>query len=406
MLKLVVILFAGFASQGGRASVTYQPTPLKGDGQGCPSDMAQAIENIHSLIEERVETESTPETRLLTELNTAVETLSQEVANNSQTTNGTLTELSQEVAELSNNSQTVNETLTELISRDETASILQVINDNPRGLSQALPAGSCRTISKDRPDLPSGNYWIRSSNGTAIQVYCDMSRQCCGGTTGGWTRVAYLDMTDPNQQCPPSWQVADTSTGVRSCARTNNAGASCDSAFYPNTGGNSYSQVCGRVIGYQYCTTDGFEPDGGIDGNYVDGVSVTHGSSPRQHVWSFAAGLDDFERAVSCPCIAAPNLANSLVPSFIGEDYFCDTGYISNPFPNCGSVSTNLVVAHPLWDGGGCGPTGGCCENNNPPWFCTTLPQPTTDDIEVRICGDQGSGDEEVTVGLIEIFVN
>ena len=25
------------------------------------------------------------------------------------------------------------------------------------------------------------------------------------GSTGGWTRVAYLDMTDPNTNCPPGW---------------------------------------------------------------------------------------------------------------------------------------------------------------------------------------------------------
>ena len=390
MLKLVVILFAGFANQGGRATVTYQPTPLKGDGQGCPSDenMAQAIENIHSIIEESVVTESTPETRLLTELNTAVETLSQEVA------------------ELANNSQTVNETLTELISRDETASILQVINDNPRGLSQALPAGSCRAISENRPDLPSGNYWIRSSNGTAIQLYCDMARQCCNMTTEGWTRIAYLNMTDSNQQCPPIWQEISTS-GVRACARTTNSTASCDSVTYPNTGGNSYSQICGRVIGYQYCTTDAFDPDGGIDSNYVDGVSVTHGSSPRQHVWSFAAGFDEQDRdePSRCPCVGTPRVANDEIPSFVGDNYFCDTGFAVNPDPVCGPISTDVAVAHPLWDGGGCGPNGSCCENNNPPWFCKILPQPTTDDIEVRICGNEPVTAEEILVELIEIYV-
>ena len=404
MLKLVVILLAGYASQGGRASVTYQPTLLKGDGQGCPSNenMAQAIENIHSLIEERVETESTPEIRLLTELNTAVETLSQEVANNSQTTNGTLTELSQEVAELSNNSETVNETLTELISRDETASILQAINDNPRGLSQALPAGSCRTISEDRPDLPSGNYWIRSSNGTAVQVYCDMARQCCGGTTGGWTRVAYLDMTDPNQQCPPAWR--EITSPVRTCGKQ--IPVSCESANYP-THGVSYNRVCGQVRGYQYCSTNSFTRfSTDIDSLYVDGVSITRGSSPRQHVWSFAAAYSATDNPSSCPCIANPNSANDRVSAFVGEDYFCDTAFaLSNPFPVCGSVLANLQVAHPLWDGGGCGPTGGCCENNNPPWFCKTLPQPTTDDIEVRLCIDEPT-DEDVLIELIELYIN
>ena len=227
--------------------------------------------------------------------------------------------------------------------------------------------------------------------------------QFCPCTSGG-RRIAYLDMTDPNQQCPPNWQEISTS-GVRSCARTNNAGASCDSVSYPNTDGNSYSQVCGRVIGYEYCSADGFIAPDDIESAYVDGVSVTHGS-PRQHIWSFAAGGDELERTISCPCIATPNIANSLVPSFVGGDYFCDTAFAVNPFPNCGTITTDLAVAHPLWDGGGCGPTGGCCENNNPPWFCTTLPQPTTDDIEVRLCADEVVGNEEVTVGLIEIFVN
>ena len=40
----------------------------------------------------------------------------------------------------------------------------------------------------------------------------------------------------------------------------------------------------------------------------------------------------------------------------------------------------------PLWDGEGCGPINACCQLNNPPWFCTPLPQPTTDDIELRLC--------------------
>ena len=157
-LLVLLVLLAGFASQGGRATVTYQPTSLKGDGQGCPSDekKAQAIENFHNLIEERVETEITPETRLLTELNTAVETLNQEVAeisNNSQTVNGTINELRQEVAELSNTSQTVNTVL--------------------GGQYEEFPADSCQQIFENRPDLPSGNYWITSANGTAVQLQCD-----------------------------------------------------------------------------------------------------------------------------------------------------------------------------------------------------------------------------------------
>ena len=59
----------------------------------------------------------------------------------------------------------------------------------------------------------------------------------------------------------------------------------------------------------------------------------------------------------------------------------------------------------PLWDGEGCGPTNTCCEFNNPPWFCTTLSQPTTDDIELRICGANARNDEDAVVRLIDISI-
>ena len=63
------------------------------------------------------------------------------------------------------------------------------------------PASSCSDISQDRP---SGEYWIATdSTSSPVQVYCDMNRTSCScNTAGGWMRVANLDMTDPNQNCP------------------------------------------------------------------------------------------------------------------------------------------------------------------------------------------------------------
>ena len=75
------------------------------------------------------------------------------------------------------------------------------------------------------------------------------------------------------------------------------------------------------------------------------------------------------------------------------------------------SFTTYTLYANdPLWDGQGCGATS-CCELSyppgvTPPWFCKQLPQTTTDDIEVRICGDQGTANEDIPVELIEIYVN
>jgi hypothetical protein len=57
------------------------------------------------------------------------------------------------------------------------------------------PAASCASLLAFSPTTPSGYYWVRASNGSAVRVYCDMTRSC-GGVTGGWTRVAELDITD------------------------------------------------------------------------------------------------------------------------------------------------------------------------------------------------------------------
>ena len=70
----------------------------------------------------------------------------------------------------------------------------------------------------------------------------------CGGS-GDWTRMAYLNMTDPTQQCPSNWRLI--STPVRGCGRETTARGACDSATFPSHG-RSYSCVCGRVIAYNY----------------------------------------------------------------------------------------------------------------------------------------------------------
>ena len=41
----------------------------------------------------------------------------------------------------------------------------------------------------------------------------------------------------------------------------------------------------------------------------------------------------------------------------------------------------------PLWDGEGCRSTSTCCEFNTPPWFYKSLPQNSSDNLELRLCG-------------------
>ena len=221
----------------------------------------------------------------------------------------------------------------------------------------------------------------------------------CGGSTG-WRRVAYLNISDPSQQCPSVWQ--EITTPHRVCGRRSNTSGSCEELTY-STGSEQYDQVCGRIIGYQIGTPDGFIGSSqSIDATYLDGVSVTY-SSPRQHIWSFAGGLDEDTSdlsSFSCPCVTGSTNEN-LIPSFVGQNYFCETGipqWIMHTFgfwPN----------GDPLWDGQGCGPTSSCCTFNSPPWFNVQLSSPTTDDIEVRICGNQPTGDEDTPIQLIELYI-
>ena len=72
--------------------------------------------------------------------------------------------------------------------------------------------------------------------------------QCPCGGPGRWTKIAYLNMSDPSQQCPSSWRL--TTAPVRGCGRLLTAAHTCGSTIFPS-GGRSYSRVCGRINAYQ-----------------------------------------------------------------------------------------------------------------------------------------------------------
>ena len=174
-----------------------------------------------------------------------------------------------------------NTTLEEL--RKFVTQIYPTAHHGPIG-TPSNPASSCKAVAEW--NLQSGYYWIVNTTGPPTRVYCDVTRQCCG-STGGWMRVAYLDMTDPTHHCPPGFRLI--TSPKRTCGRP---GSGCVSTTF-QAHGIEYSKVCGRVIGYQYGNVDAFEPyynsrTRTIDDLYVDGVSITHGHSPRKHIWTFA----------------------------------------------------------------------------------------------------------------------
>ena len=221
----------------------------------------------------------------------------------------------------------------------------------------------------------------------------------CGGSTG-WRRVAYLNMSNPSQQCPGVWR--EITTPHRVCGRRSTAfsAGSCEGLNF-STGNEQYNQVCGRIISYQLGTTESFTRGSfSINTFYVDGVSVTHGS-PRQHIWTFANGLEEQSSYpyAQCPCVTGSTNGNHI-PSFVGQNYFCETGITS------GYRNGNFYPdGDPLWDGQGCGPTSSCCTFNSPPWFNVQLSSYTTDNIEVRICADHGNTVADSPIQLIELYV-
>ena len=168
-----------------------------------------------------------------------------------------------------------------------------------------------------------------------------------------------------------------------------------------NGDGIRYSKVCGQARGYQYYTPNGFGHGiNSINSAYVDGVAITY-SSPRQHLWTYAVGLSADDNygggRYNCPCATPAGLDP---PVFVRQDYYCESGITGRWQDN-----RRIALDDPLWDGDGCGPDNSCCNQTGLPWFYRNLPQKVEDDIEVRLCANQGIADEEIYLELLEIFV-
>ena len=282
--------------------------------------------------------------------------------------------------------------------QDTSTSTAGVVDDILLIVFQRLVLGnesftSCKELKSQYPSSPSGYYVLASGDGSSTYTaYCNMGLLC--GSGGGWTRLAYLDMSDATQNCPSNLRLYQ-SGGVRACGKQV-VTIGCVSVQFPSNG-ISYSQICGRVTGYQYHSTDGISTHI-IDLNsyYVDGVSITRGS-PRQHVWTLMAGNSESSSASqSCPCNTGSSVS---VQSFVGNNYFCESGNTAS------SASNVFYTSDPLWDGQGCGSLESpCCNVPGIPWFHRDYGSNTTTDyIELRLCAD--FDDEDTPVSYYEIYV-
>ena len=252
---------------------------------------------------------------------------------------------------------------------------------------------SCKHILAKYPATPSGYYLIQPPGASIVQVYCDMENERCGSK--GWTRVAHVDMSN-DKSCPGD--LTFISSPIHTCGGPTAPG--CASANF-STHGISYSQVCGRVRGYQVGIPGAFGPyvnDKVKVDLVIDGVLISHGNT-QGHIWAYATGYSKTTTTATniiCPC-TSPEF-NGIVPPFIGNDYYCDSGVDDGPL-------NGQFYTTPLWTGEGCTPPNFCCSRSGMLWFCKTLPVPTTDYIEIRNCQNQAASAENTALELIELYI-
>ena len=279
---------------------------------------------------------------------------------------------------------------------------------------------SCKEIHSSNPTAASGYYWINTTTGP-VQVYCQM--KFLDVIPGGWMRAVYINLTE-NKTCPQGLNYINVSYSGENypvcvddkepcpnritkhmCIRSHTDKYSCSSVTFP-THGVPYTKVSGRAQGYQYRYTlafrgshyddDGFRYAPTLNDAYVSGLSVTYGS-PREHIWTFAAGYskDPGYKTINCPCARYPGPAP---PPFVGENYFCESGKTRRV------EGMRWHLGDPLWDSEGCVYGSNCCKRGGP-WFTTTLSQEVSDDIEVRMCHYFDNRTENIGIDLLEIYI-
>ena len=222
---------------------------------------------------------------------------------------------------------------------------------------------SCEVIYNNNPEVcdKPGYYCINDSQWT----YCNMTDTnngdticTCAGVRGGWTRIGHFNIS-AGDECPSGW-AKDTESGVSFCRPPGSIpSALCYSTRF-STNGKTYSGVCGRARGYQKGDVWGFWGSTAgytIDGSYVDGLSITHGTGPRHHIWTYAVGrFDHSSVSYGCPC--SPYKATPP-PAYINGNYYCESGTTASP-----ANGAMYYLYDPLWDGSGCSKNNTCYSND------------------------------------------
>eukprot|EP00033_Pygsuia_biforma_P001564 GCRY01001763.1.p1 GENE.GCRY01001763.1~~GCRY01001763.1.p1 ORF type:complete len:312 (+),score=13.66 GCRY01001763.1:113-1048(+) len=221
-----------------------------------------------------------------------------------------------------------------------------------------------------------------------VKYECDM-------TNGGWTKLLSFAPKSA-EDCQNSLWAKDT-YGIAGCSQKAAQCQTISSASVPFP----LNQIRGRARAHQYSSLDSFS-DGGtsLEGAmpYVDGISITYGNvGERSHLWTFAGGFDPVSAmypASLCPCNP---LSTDASPPFVGEHYFCSTGFID--------ACVSQVAPNPLWDQSSCdGGDAACCSGATFPYFERAVSIPAGVPLESRLCLTSPPNDEDIIVTLVELW--
>ena len=242
-----------------------------------------------------------------------------------------------------------------------------------------------------------------------LDIVRGFSHPCDGP---GWHQVIYLDMNDPNTDCPGNWDESypDVWFTRRSCIIPFLAALRTESVTFQVN--EEYSQVCGRVHGYSTGTQGGFSYFYENNNTNITSPSDTdffasgltlYREIDDEHIWSFIAATPCIPPPTPptisnewCPCDVGENEFFDTfgdLPSFIGTDYFCDYVIIDG---------VNEVTDAPLWDGLNCVDESDCCDYGTPPYFQRVLPL-SDDNIVAKLSVEIMNS--EVGISFMEIYV-
>ena len=114
-------------------------------------------------------------------------------------------------------------------------------------------------------------------------------------------------------------------------------------------------------------------------------------------MWTFAAANDEVATTNSTVPVSTQPFQESSPALLMRTSYYYETG-------SRNEAERRYYFDDPLWDGEGCEGENECCDRGGP-WFCKQLPQPTQDDIEMRVCTNNRYETEDAVLEQIVLYI-